>query len=105
MSRNQSKYQFYQEASLSSKLAHKDPIYQKLAGSDRELSTSIGFLLVMGEHKMIDLEEPSIKLMLDILDVQRKAAFATSDKTNEISKMGMQMPKGEDIISSFDEED
>ena len=105
MSRNQSKYQFYQEASLSSKLSHKDPIYSKLAGSDRELSNSIGFLLIMGQHKLIDLEEPSIKLMLDILDVQRKAAFATSDKTNEISKMGMQMPKGEDIISSFDEEE
>jgi len=43
--------------------------------------------------------------MLDLLDVQRKAAFATSEKTNEITKMGLQMPKAEDIISSFDKED
>ena len=104
MSRNASKYQFYQEASLSQKLSYKDEIYKKLAGSDREISNSIGFLLVLGQHKLIDLSDPSIVLMLDILDVQRKAAFATSDKTNEITKMGLQMPKSEDIISSFDEE-
>ena len=102
---SRSKYQFYQEASLSQKLAHKDNMYPKLAGSDREISNSIGFLLVLADHNMIDMNDPSIKLMLDLLDVQRKAAFATSDRTNEITKMGMQMPKGEDIISSFDEEE
>ena len=102
---SRSKYQFYQEASLSQKLSHKDEIYKKLAGSDREISNSIGFLLVMADHNLIDMNDPSIKLMLDLLDVQRKAAFATSDKTNEITKMGLQMPKGEDIISSFDEEE
>lgn len=104
MSKSRSKHQFYQEASLSQKLAHKDKIYKQLAGTDRELSTSIGMLLILGEHKLIDTENPSIKLMLDLLDVQRKAAFATSEKTNEITKMGLQMPKSEDIISSFDEE-
>jgi len=105
MSRTQGKYQFYQEASLSQKLANKVPIYQQLAGTDREISNSIGFLLIMGEHNLIDLENPAIKLMLAILDVQRKAAFATSDKTNEITKMGLQMPKSENIISSFGDEE
>lgn len=104
MSRSQTKYQFFQEASLSQKLAHKDSIYSKLAGSDREISNSIGFIHVLGEHKLLDLEDPGIKLMLDLLDVKRKAAFATSEKTNEITKMGLQMPKSEDIIASFDEE-
>lgn len=96
------KYQFFQEASLSQKLAHKDPIYKHLAGSDREISKSIGFLLVMGEHGLIDLNDPSMKLMFAFLDVQRKAAFATSDKTNEITKMGLQMPRADDIVSFED---
>lgn len=99
--RSRSSYQFFQEASLSQKLADKIPIYQKLAGSDPETSKAIGFLMVLGKHKKLDLKKPGISLMLDILDVTRQALFATSDKVNEISKMGMQMPKAEDIISTF----
>jgi hypothetical protein len=53
-----------------------------LAGSDPKTSESIGFLLMLGEHGMIDLEDPSIKLVLDLLDVTRKARFATSEKVN-----------------------
>lgn len=102
---SKSKYEFYKEASLSQKLSHKDEIYQKLAGSDRSVSEAIGFIHVLGKHNLLNIEEPSVKLMLDLLDVQRKAAFATSEKTNEITKMGLQMPKAEDIISSFDKED
>lgn len=101
-STSSTKYEFWKEASLSQKLADKTPIYQKLAGSDPELSTSIGVLLVLCEFGILDAEQPNTKLLLAILDVQRKARFATSDKVNEITKMGMQMPKGEDIISEFD---
>lgn len=97
MPQSKSKYQFYQEASLSQKLSHRDPIYKKLAGSDPKTSESIGFLLMLGEHGMIDLEDPSIMLVLDLLDVTRKARFATSEKVNEITKMGLQMPKAEDV--------
>ena len=100
-----SKYEFWKEASLSQKLADKYPIFQQLAGSDPELSDSIGILLILGEFGLIDTKDTNIKLMLAILDVLRKARFATSDKTNEITKMGLQMPKGEEIISSFDEEE
>ena len=103
MSRSVSKQQFFQEASLSQKLANKDPIYTKLAGSDKELSKSIGFLLVMGEFGLIDLEETSVKLMLALLDVERKAAFATSDRVNEITKMGLQMPRSESVISEYED--
>lgn len=98
-----SKYEFWKEASLSQKLAHKVPIYKKLAGSDPETSMCIGVFEILGQHGIIDLEEPSMKLMLDLLNVRRQALFATSEKVNEITKMGMQMPKGEDIISDFDE--
>ena len=98
---SQSKYEFWKEASLSQKLADKIPIYQRLAGSDSELSDSIGVLLVLCEFGILNEKDPNTKLLLAILDVQRKARFATSDKVNEITKMGLQMPKGEDIISEF----
>jgi len=98
-----SKYEFYQEASLSQKLAHRDPIYQRLAGTDRQLSESIGFFLTCGQFGYIDLDNPVWKFTLAILDIQRKAAFATSERTNEITKMGMQMPRGEDVVDFEDE--
>ena len=43
--------------------------------------------------------------MLGLLNVLRLSHFATSEKVNEITKMGLQMPKAEDIISDFDEEE
>jgi len=98
MTRTQSKYQFYQEASLSQKLADKIPIYQKLAGTDRQLSDSIGVLEYLREKNVIDKNDPNIELFLGILNVLRMSAFATSEKVNEITKMGMQMPKREDIV-------
>ena len=96
MVQSRSKYEFYKEASLSQKLAYKDPIFKKLAGSDPETSQAIGFFEILGKHKIIDLEEPSWELVMDLLNVRRKALFATSEKVNEITKMGMQMPKAED---------
>ena len=105
MSQSKTKYQFWKEASLSQKLGDKIPIYQKLAGSDPETSMSIGFLLTLGEHGLLDLKDPNMKLMMDLLNVKRQALFATSERNNEITKMGMQMPKAEDIISDFDEDE
>ena len=104
MSQDRSKYQFWKEASLSQKLANQIPIYTKLAGSDPETSETIGILLKLGELGYIDLDTDSWVLTMALLDVKRMARFATSDRVNEITKMGMQMPKAEDIISDFDEE-
>jgi len=103
MSQSRSKYEFWKEASLSQKLANKIPIYQKLAGADPETSEAIGTLLKLGELGYINLQEEGWLLIMGLLDVKRQARFATSDKVNEITKMGMQMPKAEDIISDFDE--
>ena len=105
MPQNRSKYEFWKESSLSQKLAYKIPIYQRLAGSDPETSMSIGFFEILGEAGILDLEDPAMKLMMDLLNVKRQALFATSEKVNEITKMGLQMPKAEDIISNFDEEE
>ncbi len=103
MPQSKSKYQFYQEASLSQKLAHRDPIYKKLAGSDPTTSESIGFFEVLGAHGFIDLKDPTWKLVLDLLDMTRKARFATSERVNEITKMGLQMPKAEDEFYGTDD--
>jgi hypothetical protein len=96
MPQTRSKYEFQQDASLSQQLSAADPIYQKLAGADPKTSRTIGVLEILGEHKIINLKDPNIKLMMDLLNVRRKALFATSDKVNEITKMGLQMPKSED---------
>ena len=96
-----SNIEFRYQASLSQQLADKDSIYTKLAGSNPELSKSIGVLLVLCEKKILNENDPNIQLLLALLDVQRKAEFATSEKTNEISKMGFQMPKSDAIY--FDE--
>ena len=92
---------FRQGANLAQQLAIEEPIYAKLAGSDPETSESIGFFLMLGKHELIDLEQPSMKLFMDLLDVRRKAKFATSERNNEITKMGMQMPKADAVY--FDE--
>lgn len=96
MPQGRSKYEFRQEASLSQQLAHRTPIYTKLAGSDPATSESIGFFLKLEELGYIDLKEPNWKLVMGLLDVRRQALFATSEKVNEITKMGLQMPKSED---------
>ncbi len=95
-----SKAEFYQQASLFQKLSHKDDKFRMLAGADRQISESIGVFLILGELGYVDLEDSGMKLTLSLLDIKRKAVFATSEKVNEITKMGMMMPKGDDIVDA-----
>ena len=44
------------------------------------------------------------KFVKDLLNEQRKAKFATSERVNEITKMGLQMPKAEDEFYGTDPE-
>ena len=99
MTQGKSKFQFWQEASLSQKLADKIPIYQILAGTDVQISDSIAVLTYISDKE--NLKKSPVEFMLGLLNVLRISHFATSEKVNEITKMGMQMPKGEDIISKF----
>lgn len=103
MPQSKSKYQFYQEASLSQKLADKIPLYQKLAGTDRYLSDSIAVLEFFRSRKVFAKDDPEIDMIIGLLNVLRMSAFATSERVNEITKMGMQMPKAEDIVGLEDE--
>lgn len=96
MPQSRSKYEFYKEASLSQQLAHRHPEYKDYAGADRNISLTLALLNHLHNTKMIDLEEENWKFIKGLLNEQRKAIFATSEKVNEITKMGLQMPKAED---------
>ena len=102
----QDKEWFRQGANLGQQLGDQvklgeTKVYPLLAGSDPETSESIGFFLVMGELGYINLEEKGMKLVMSLLNIRRQALFATSEKTNEITKMGMQLPRSDDVY--FDE--
>lgn len=104
MTRTDSKYYTYQQASLSQKVAFKDNIFQKLSGADIALSTKISNILVLCEFGLLDKNDPSIKLMLGLLDGQRKAILAASEKTDIITKLGFLSPKADDNEDWGDEE-
>ena len=98
----QSRYEFWKEASLSQKLADLQAMYPKLAGSDKELSDSIAILTYLTDPEKIKLMETDpMQWLLGLLDYLRMSAFATSDKTDILTKLGLQMPKAEDLISKF----
>lgn len=88
-----SDFEFRQGAAMSQQLADKDPDYVELAGADPRISRKIQRLKVWIRHGFFDEEDTDIKLLLDLLNGDRKAIFATSEKVNEITKMGLQMPK------------
>lgn len=79
-------------------------IFPLIAGSDPETSLKIGRLMVLKEHKLLGaIPEEDYKLIIDLLDMERLAKFATGQKVNEITVMGFLYPK---VDPSFgDEED
>lgn len=96
MPKKPSNFEFRQQASLSQRTGFHIPIIQKLAGSDPEISDSIAILSFIDDPKNMKLlEEDPIKGIIGLLDYLRLSRFATSDKTNEISKMGFMLPAEE----------
>ena len=104
MSQSRSKYEVWRQASLSQILADKYKEYVDYAGADPRVSLKLARLRILGQHGLIDMEDPEIKLMWDLLNEDRKALFATSETTNEISKMGLMMPKKDAIVTDYDED-
>ena len=96
MPQSRSKYEFYKEASLSQQLSFRNPEYKEYAGADPKISITLATLTILSKHKIIDMNDPTWKFVKDLLNEHRKALFATSEKVNEITKMGLQMPKAED---------
>lgn len=96
MPKRSSDSEFRQQASLSQKVSFDIPLIQKLAGSDVQISDSIAVLSYINDPE--NFKKPPIKFMLGLLDVLRLSRFATSEKTNEISKMGFMLPAKEMVI-------
>jgi len=99
MPKRSSDTEFRQQASLSQKVSFDIPILRKLSGSDQELSDSIGVLWYLGEKGLMDKKDT--EFILGLLDVLRLSHFATSERTNEITKMGFMLPAKE--MSYYDE--
>lgn len=93
MSKNLSRYEVFKDSSLSQQLSKKYPEYNIYAGADPKISERIAKIRVLCKLGYLDKNDPNIKLILLLLNERRKALFATSEKVNEISKMGMQLPK------------
>lgn len=98
-----SKYEFQQEASLSQQLAHRMKEYAEYAGSDPETSLTIARLNVLIDKKILNGKSKVVQLILALLHEKRKALFATSERVNEITKMGMQMPKAREEFGKDDD--
>jgi hypothetical protein len=90
-----SKCEFRQQASLSQKVSYDIPLIQKLSGSDVEISDSIAVLSYINDPE--NFKKTPIEFMLGLLNVLRLSRFATSEKTNEISKMGFMLPKADAV--------
>lgn len=105
MPQTRSRYEFQQEASLSQQLAHKMKEYAQYAGSDPKTSLAIARLNVLIDLKIIDPEDKGIELVMRLLQEKRKALFATSEKVNEITKMGLQMPKAREEFGKDEAEE
>jgi len=94
-------FEFRQQGLMSQTLSDMDPIFRDISGCDKETADAIGVFVVLDQHKVIDLKNPSWALIMDILKVKVKVSLATSDKTNEITKMGFRMPK-KDLVYDGD---
>lgn len=106
MPRNRkSDFEFRQEASLSQQLAARDPVFEELSGTDEKTSEAIGVLHALEDNGLIDLKEPGMKLMMDLMNAMRKAHFATSEQTDTITKLGLQMGRMPDVVDIEEEDD
>lgn len=91
MTRTQGKYYDYKTSSLGQKVSFTHPLLRKVAGSDKELSDSIAILTYLGKRKII--AEEDTEFIVGLLDVLRQSAFATSEKTDILTKLSFMFPK------------
>jgi len=95
-------HDFRTQALLAQRLAHEKRDYEDLAGSDPATSKKIQRMKVYLRRGYVTEEEASF--FLEIWNGDRMALFATSEKVNEITKLGLQMPKGANVVD-YDEPD
>jgi hypothetical protein len=98
---SKSDFEFRQQGLMSQTLSDIDPIFRDISGCDKETAEAIGIFTILGEHNLIDLKSSLWSLVMDLLKVKVKVSLASSDKTNEITKMGFRMPK-KDLVYDGD---
>ena len=79
---------------MAQRVADKYPEFTDYAGSDSTLSDSIAVLNFCAKFGMMDKEDEGFKMTKGLLIELKNARFATSEKVNEISKLGFMLPKG-----------
>ena len=97
--------EFYRNALMAQQLAQKTPLYTQLAGADREISERIAVLSYLRDPEANEVrKKDSMLWVIGLLDHLRMAAFATSERTGEVTKLGLGLPKGPNVVD-FDETD
>jgi len=99
---SQSKFVAYQQASLSQKVSHLNPLLKLLSGTDQDLSDSIAVISYISDPENRKLS--STDFVLGLLNVLRLSHLATSPTTNEITKLGFMLPKEEALVTDYNEE-
>jgi len=105
MSHSRSKDNFREQASLSQQASDKEARLKKYVGADRAISDKLADIDTLVEMGYMSEKDPRIKYMKRQLDNRRLARLATSERLNEITKLGFMLPKADNIISSFDDEE
>ncbi len=80
---------------MSQRVSNENPILKKLSGTDREISDSIAILTYLLETRD---KTKDIEWTLGLFNVIRLSHLATSEKTNEITKLGFMLPKGQNVV-------
>ena len=88
----QSDFEFRQQANLGQKTSYEYPILSSLAGTDRDISDAIAIFTYFKTKELVGDE---IDFLIGLLNVLRLSHFATSEKVNEITKMGFMLPATE----------
>jgi len=100
-----SKYEFREQASLSQQASDKEDRLKRYVGADTAISDKIADIDTLISEGLVSKNDPKIKYMQRYLDNRRLSRFATSERLNEISKLGFMLPKRDKVISKYDTED
>jgi len=99
------KNEFYQDAMMAQRVADKYPQFVDYVGTDPQTSLKIMFFETLGKHKKIDLDKGDMPLFMDLLHGRRQVLLATSERTNEITKLGFMLPKSTKEVDFVDDDE
>ena len=82
-----------QTSTMGQDLASEHPWYREYMGADIELAKTIAVFNVLIKHGI--MSEEDLALIKDILIEQNRATFASSDKTDNLTKISLGLGKEE----------